>query len=94
MSKGPVSHLAGAVVSWQGRFMRQRCLWCGEILIDYDVSRMAVAVEDGEEPRPPATWSVEQFVRVDGHASSLVSTDENDRTPEDACFHLPQEETA
>lgn len=38
---GAVTHIAGLDVQ-VGRYLRQRCAWCGAMLSDYDLARVAV----------------------------------------------------
>jgi hypothetical protein len=40
---GTIAHLAGACIQYES-LQRQRCSWCGAILIDDDLSRMAVQI--------------------------------------------------
>lgn len=77
------THIAGQHVTINDRYLRQRCAWCGHILLDYDLHR--VAVPTGQEG-PPATWPVGALVTVDGGASW---TTEVDKLPDDACARRP-----
>jgi hypothetical protein len=90
-----ITHIAANDITIGGQRLRQRCAWCGAILIDYDLTRVAVAVVEGEEPKPPATWPVGGLVRVTGTfpkvSSSLPNTDE---LPDDACGRIDDEVTA
>lgn len=70
-----IVHLAGEVFMIGERFMRQRCGWCGDVLIDYDLSRVAVPV--GTDPMP-ATWQVGSQVLVDGGMSTVVESEKLD----------------
>lgn len=74
-----VTHIAGESITIDNRYLRQRCGWCGETLIEHDLSMVAVPV--GTDPTP-ATWPAGALVTVDGHASW---TTEVDRLPDDAC---------
>ena len=87
-----VAHLAGADLTVDGRWMRQRCAWCGELLIDLDLSRVAVQVEPGEEPQPPATWPAGKFIVVDPPVRYVLEWD-GERLPPHACMRMPVEET-
>lgn len=40
-----VTHIAGADLTIAGRRMRQRCAWCGAVLIDMDLARVSVQIE-------------------------------------------------
>lgn len=39
------THMAGIDVTIDGRYLRQRCAWCDEIIIDVDLTAIAVALE-------------------------------------------------
>lgn len=90
-STAPVTHIAGADITIGGRRLRQRCSWCGAILLDYDLANVAVMVEPGEQAEPPATWPVGRLVRVHGGMSTVL--DETEELPEDACGKVDDEVT-
>jgi hypothetical protein len=46
-----VIHITG-VPAQVGPLLRQRCAWCGTLLLDYDLTR--VAVPEGQDPQPGA----------------------------------------
>jgi len=87
----PVTHIAGADIIIGGRRLRQRCSWCGAILLDYDLANVAVQVVPGDEAMPPATWPVGRLVRVRGGMSE--SLPESDQLPDDACGNVDDEVT-
>lgn len=64
-----VVHIAGACLTVFGIFMRQRCDWCGVILLEYDLRRIAVPVD---QPGPPPSWIPGSLVRVDGNMSAQI----------------------
>lgn len=74
-------HFAGLDVRIN-QLLRQRCAWCGEILVDYDLER--VAVPEGQDPTP-AVWPVPSLVEVDGNASWVVEHDAVDELPDNTC---------
>ena len=78
---GEVIHFAGNDVQ-VNHLLRQRCAWCGFVLIDFDLNRVAVPV--GQDPRP-ATWPVSSLVAVDGNASWVVEHDAVNPLPENTC---------
>jgi hypothetical protein len=80
----PVTHIAGAQVE-VGSHLRQRCSWCGAILADYDLTR--IAVPEGQDPRP-AMWETGKLVRVDGPASWIVEHEDGADLPADSCAAL------
>ncbi|HEX6870524.1 MAG TPA: hypothetical protein VF163_05450 [Micromonosporaceae bacterium] len=56
-----MAHLAGPAVNIDDRWLRQRCAWCGHLLIDYDLE--LVAVPEGQDAAP-AVWLVGAQVAV------------------------------
>jgi hypothetical protein len=85
-----VVHIAGVCLTVFGRFMRQRCDWCGIILLEYDLSRIAVPVD---QPGPPPYWTAGSLVRVDGHVSAEIlnpeSVDGQTQLKSDSCVFDP-----
>jgi hypothetical protein len=84
-----VIHVAGVHIQI-GKYLRQRCGWCGAVLLDYDLSRIAVPV--GEDPTP-ATWPMGSLVSVDGNLSVLVDHEDGTNLPEGACGRIDPEVT-
>lgn len=84
-----MTHIAGSDVTIDHR-LRQRCVWCGAVLIDCDLALVAVPV--GQDPTP-GTWPVGALVAVDGWASWVVSHQDGDPLPDGACAHLDPEAT-
>lgn len=74
-------HFAGVDVQI-GALLRQRCSWCGSVLGDHDLNR--VAVPEGQDPRP-ATWPIGSLVEVDGPASWTVDHADGDSIPRSTC---------
>ena len=79
------AHIAGLDVEI-GPYLRQRCAWCGTILLDYDLRRVAVQTE--AEDKSVGTWPVGEVIRVDGNMSSIVEHGGGDQLPEDSCAAL------
>jgi len=84
-----VIHIAGFPVR-VGRFFRQRCAWCGAVLIDYDLDRTMVAVscEVGEKAFDVAAYDVGVLVEVSGLnpvMSRVVEHVDGDDLPVGAC---------
>lgn len=83
------THIAGLEVAWDGRYLRQRCAWCGTVLLDYDLETLQSS--DGGVPAP---WPLGALVRQQGGSSWVEPTDPSDthpeesRAPEDACVRL------
>lgn len=75
-------HVAGLDVEMMGRYLRQRCSWCGALLIDEDYTRLAMP----GEWRKPGTFPVGRLVRVtEGNPRAMTVLDD-ERLPDDACF--------
>jgi len=84
-----VVHIAAPALHIFGMYIRQRCAWCGTIILEYDLNRIAVPV--GQDPMP-ATWAPMVMVRVDGHMSAEVEAVEEDgniKRPMDSCTFDP-----
>jgi hypothetical protein len=61
-----VVHIVGPDTIVNGR-RRQRCLWCGALLVDDNLAAMGWPLdEDGTDPGPPAPWKVGTFMEVLG----------------------------
>lgn len=87
------THVAGPDVTVDGRYLRQRCVWCSTVLVDHDLEYVAVMTGPGQEPEPPRTWQVGAHVRVDD-GSSYVAAERDDGTlPHDSCMLMPPAET-
>lgn len=66
-----VVHIIGQDVQ-VGPLRRQRCAWCGQLLADDDLSRMAWQLNpDGTDPGPPGMWPVGELLAVTGDAGSF-----------------------
>lgn len=77
-----------------GEQLRQRCGWCGVVLLDYDLTRLAVPVAEIEAGwTGPATWETGTLVGVDGGVHWVVDHADGDRLPADACAQLPHDLT-
>lgn len=72
-------HIAGFPVRI-GNELRQRCAWCGERLIDEDLS--CLASPDGS---PFGTWEVGVLVAVEGKHSYVVPHVDGATVPSDCC---------
>lgn len=83
MSAG-VIHIAGVHVQ-VGPLLRQRCAWCGALLLDYDLER--IAVPEGQDPTP-ATWPHGDLILVDGGVSANIPHQDGQPLPDGACAKL------
>ncbi|MGI5223545.1 hypothetical protein [Actinoallomurus sp. CA-142502] len=88
MAEGIV-HIAGPDIT-VGAQLRQRCAWCGAVLLDYDLTR--IAVPEGDDPRP-GTWPVGALVEVAGNASWERDHVDGDPLPANACGQIDHEVT-
>lgn len=82
-----ITHIAGVnvtVATGGTELLRQRCGWCGETLLEYNLARVAAPV--GQEG-PPATWPAGVLVTVDGNMSTVP--DDSEGLPADACARNP-----
>ena len=92
-----LTHIAAAPILIDGR-LRQRCAWCGAVIDDVDLTRIAVAVEPGQDPGPYPSWPDGAQVRVDGgwraivHEEGEADGDVPALAP-DSCARLPHELT-
>lgn len=69
-----------------GSRVRQRCSWCGAVLIDYDLTRIAVPV--GQEPGGPGMWETGRLVFHAGGVSYVVAHEDGRDLPAGACALL------
>lgn len=76
-----VVHIAGVDIEVHGRYLRQRCSWCGEILTDYDYTLTA---SPGEWTKP-STFAIGKLVRVEGTNPRVYSVLDDKKLPDDAC---------
>lgn len=86
-----VVHIAGGCIIICNRYMRQRCEWCGVVLLEYDLA--LTAAEIGQNPIPPH-WEPGILVRVDGHVSAAIegtpTIDGEGQLPPDCCTFDPE----
>jgi hypothetical protein len=86
------THVAGLDLEVQGRYLIQRCAWCGGVLLAYDYLRTATP---GEWEKP-GTWPHGALIRCtyDGTITSrndvalsrtMQTIVDSDRLPDDAC---------
>ncbi len=79
----PVAHVIAQELILEGRYRRQRCAWCGEALLDEDLS--LIMVQEGQE-LPPAfesgTW-----LEVEPGFMQIV-TPEDGKFPKNSCMAI------
>ncbi len=61
-----LTHIAGPAITISG-YRRQRCSWCGTVIDEVDLTRVAVACEPDEQAGTVPTWPEGQQVRTDGN---------------------------
>jgi hypothetical protein len=84
MSGGAITHIAGNDVQ-VGDQLRQRCAWCGTVLVDHALSRLMYEANTPPEQRRPGTWPVGELVEVDGGMSHIVEHEDGKPLPENCC---------
>lgn len=88
-------HVTAQSLIWQGDrgpHVRQRCAWCGCILIDQVLSDVSFPLEaDGSAPEFP-TWPAGVLLATDRHGSmtawSIVEHDDEAPVPPDMCMRI------
>lgn len=94
-------HLAGPAITYDN-VQRQRCVWCGALIDERDLSRMAVQVDpnaseevQNEEATRALELKWEGFVAVNGHVRWSLEWPNDDKAPERSCMRLlPNELTS
>ncbi len=85
-------HIAGHPIQY-GTLLRQRCAWCGAIMIDDDLSLMASISSDGS-PFKPLTWETNALVRIEGAnpvTSEVIPESEHQgKIPPGCCAFKPE----
>lgn len=96
-----VVHVAGPTLR-AGNVRRQRCSWCGALLSEYDLTRIARPLEPGEDPDAPwepSSWPVGGLVGISGTnpiCSRIVDpemVDGEPQIPADSCMAVSDEVT-
>lgn len=87
------THIVGPAIAWNdpedGVLVRQRCSWCGALIREDPIERMAVMVDP---PNPDTTipipdWPVGELIRLEGtnpEIRSIVDAPVDDQTGERA----------
>lgn len=83
--KTPVVHVAGADIAFND-LLRQRCAWCGAILIDQDLK--LVLVPEGTQDRGFPVWPAGSFIGVDGSMKYFIPFENGDPFPDGLCAKL------
>lgn len=94
------THVAGLDLEISGRYLVQRCAWCGAVLLSYDYERVAMV----GEWQKPATFEIGKLVRFSydgtvarwgevGLSRTVKQVLGDERLPDDACcLALPLED--
>ena len=96
MNDAAVTHIAGMDIHW-GTVVRQRCSWCGILIIDDDTAMIAQPIEQADMPFP--VWPVGALIEVtDSTFPKMYSIIEGDHSitdsegiipPKNCCLWLP-----
>lgn len=82
-----ITHVTGPSVTVNDRWLRQRCAWCGELLVSYDFELTAVTPITGERP---GGFEERVFLVVDGNLKYVLDPDhlvDPHGYPDDACLN-------
>lgn len=63
------AHVAGPAMQI-GPHLRQRCMWCGAVLIDQDLTMVAVPIEDADKQFP--TWEPGALIASTDREGNMV----------------------
>lgn len=75
------THITSNVITTDGRYMRQRCVWCGELIIDYDLSMMMSTSTD-----PVKGWECGIMISVEGeNPKHYWKTEDQEHLPDSFC---------
>lgn len=102
-------HIAGPAIR-AANVIRQRCAWCGALLEEHDLDRLAVQVEDGQTDAealeaaglvtaggdPVSRWEGLVAVARHEHGGAMWALEdpEDGKIPEDSCMALDPAATA
>lgn len=82
IAEGCITHIAGPEIVVSGRWMRQRCSWCGAIICDYDLTMCASSDGSG-----PYGWPVHTLVDVSGLNPVSFVRNDAEKLPPTFCGH-------
>ena len=88
-----IIHIAGFPVQIGSKY-RQRCAWCGAVLIDGDMSCEMVATSDGRRTHGPSKYELGALVDVTINGSvtgsAVVAHEDGAQLPANACVGPPK----
>jgi len=70
--------------------LRQRCGWCGTLLLNYALDRLAVPKDQNPSPH---TWPTGHLIEVTTDASWVIPHRDGDQLPANACAYSDAEIT-
>lgn len=86
-------HLVGPDIT-VGTVQRQRCVWCGAMILEYDLANVSVQLQPGDDPENPprpAVWPSGSLVLMTGTFPQMTTTIENVEHPRDTdSFAIPE----
>jgi len=88
-----VVHIVGVAIEI-GPLIRQRCSWCGAVLVDCDLRLMGFEERTPPEERRPATWTSGGLVEIDGNMTTVVDHEDGAVLPANSCGLLDPAVTA
>jgi hypothetical protein len=83
-----ITHIAGPCLFFD-QHQRQRCSWCGYLLIDQDLTRVGIPV--GQDPKP-TEWPFEAMVEVveeDGFTATRTLDEDEILWHDDGSIKVP-----
>ncbi|GHH57826.1 hypothetical protein [Lentzea cavernae] len=75
-------HIVGTV-TYVGQRTRQCCAWCGTVLLDYYLDRIAVPL--GQDATAPAAFQPGALLEIDGNRKAVLSIGDEALLPDNAC---------
>jgi len=80
MTTAKTTHIAGEHITIEGRWLRQRCSWCGYVILDYDLS--LTASNDGKGPH---VWTAGSLVDISGVNPIYSALNQDDALSDTFC---------
>jgi hypothetical protein len=74
-----------------GSHHRQRCAWCGAVIDDIYLGRLAPEIADADFTIP--TWPIGELIGVDGAATYVIDHEDGADVPPTSCAALDPEIT-
>jgi hypothetical protein len=90
MMNTAIVHFVGPDIRIDDKRMRQRCAWCGTLLLEYDLDRIQVPVG---QRQGMARFEVGTLLEVYEGMRQLISHKPGDKLPPNTCAELDDEVT-